>query len=141
MTASKTMKTPSMDIPLLPSPKSEKHAERLRRTLRRVTVSDVLEDVTVVERLETSPNWIFTYTVRFNFLPHKLYKKEYNVTPQVVLKHMERNFLVGMSKTIRTLGKRYGELIHESVEEKRVATDRDEDDPPGLDDEPETKER
>lgn len=38
MTASKAIKTPSMDIPLLPSTKAEKRAVRLKRTLQRVTV-------------------------------------------------------------------------------------------------------
>ena len=59
MLASKNIKTPSMEIPFLPHKSRKKLqavAERMRKTLNRVTVADVLEDITVKSRLVLLPS-------------------------------------------------------------------------------------
>lgn len=55
MMASKSIKTPSMEIPFLDVPNLEKKAERLRKTLTRVVVADVLEKIDVTSMLDVSP--------------------------------------------------------------------------------------
>lgn len=55
MTASKVIKTPSMEIPFLPSPDLEQRASALRRLLSRVVVSDVLESIDVTVELQIQP--------------------------------------------------------------------------------------
>lgn len=55
MEASKHIKTPSMEIPFLNVPNLEARAERLRKTLTKVVVSDVLEKIDVASELEISP--------------------------------------------------------------------------------------
>lgn len=52
MTASKVIKTPSMEIPFLPCPDQEIKAAALRRFLSRVVVADVLELVDVTVELQ-----------------------------------------------------------------------------------------
>lgn len=54
MMASKNIKTPSMEIPFLDVPNLEKKAERLKKTLTRVTVDDVLERIEVEGQLVIS---------------------------------------------------------------------------------------
>jgi DNA-directed RNA polymerase I subunit RPA1 len=51
MMASKNQSTPAMDIPFLPEV-SESRAEKLRIVLTKVTLSDVLEKISVTERVD-----------------------------------------------------------------------------------------
>lgn len=55
MMASANIKTPSMEIPFFNVPNIEIQAEKLRKSLTRVTVSNVLEKINVCVRLQTSP--------------------------------------------------------------------------------------
>lgn len=55
MTASKLIKTPSMEIPFLPCPDVEKKSAALRRLLSRVVLSDVLESIDVTVELQIQP--------------------------------------------------------------------------------------
>lgn len=55
MTASKQIKTPSMEIPFLPRPDVEEKSAQLRRLLSRVVVSDVLESIDVTLELQIQP--------------------------------------------------------------------------------------
>lgn len=55
MMASKSIKTPSMEIPFLDVPNLEKKAEKLRKTLTRVVVANVLEKIDVTTILDTTP--------------------------------------------------------------------------------------
>lgn len=57
MTASKTIKTPNMDIPFRPEvPHLETRAEQLKLKLCRVTMSDVLQYVEVTDKLQIQPS-------------------------------------------------------------------------------------
>lgn len=55
MTASKVIKTPSMEVPFLPCLDVQAKAAQLRKMLTRVVVANVLEDIDVEVRLETKP--------------------------------------------------------------------------------------
>ncbi|KAF2896564.1 hypothetical protein ILUMI_09614 [Ignelater luminosus] len=101
MMASKTLKTPSIEIPFRNVPNLEKEAERLKKILTRVTVADILEKIDVYGKLETGNYRQMVYTVKFCFLPHHYYKSKYNVKAKQVLKHMTKDFFKQMFMTIR----------------------------------------
>ncbi|GLV36874.1 Son of sevenless [Carabus blaptoides fortunei] len=128
MMASANIKTPSMEIPFFNVPNIEKEAEKLRKSLTKVTVSNVLEKIDVCVRLQTSPVRQHTYTLKFYFLPHELYKSEYNVTPKSVLKHMTKKFFSQMFMSVRKVAKlsAVSILVNEQEDkESRKRTNKD----------------
>lgn len=103
MEASKSIKTPSMEVPFLDVPNLQMEAEKLKKTLTRVVVANVLEKIDVCTRLEIAPHRQQRYTLRFHFLPHKCYKSEYIVKPKRILKHMTKRFFADMFNFIKKL--------------------------------------
>jgi DNA-directed RNA polymerase, beta'' subunit/160 kD subunit len=75
MMATKAIKTPSMEIPFLPDmPKLEKKANRLAKSMTRITMADVLEKVKIKEWLEISPEPHMNYQMKFCFIPAHMYR-------------------------------------------------------------------
>lgn len=105
MMASKSIKTPSMEIPFLPVPNMEKKAEKLRKTLTRVVVSDVLEKIDVTIETQLKPERLQMYTLRFHFLPYEAYETEFCVKPKFVIKHMTRKFFKQMFGAVKKVSK------------------------------------
>ncbi|XP_034242547.1 DNA-directed RNA polymerase I subunit RPA1 [Thrips palmi] len=104
MTASKNISTPSMEIPFQRDVTDlQKEAENLKGKLSRVTVADILEYVEVTESLVLSPVRAHQYVMKMHFLPYEYYKQMYQVTPDSVLKHIERNFLAAIEFHIKKL--------------------------------------
>lgn len=104
MEASKHIKTPSMEIPFHTDvPNLEMQAEKLKKTLTRVVVGNVLEKIDVSSRLVMSPRRQQYYTMRFHFLPHECYKSQYRVKPKRILKHMSKKFFGDMFSAIKKL--------------------------------------
>uniref|UniRef100_A0A182JXK7 DNA-directed RNA polymerase subunit n=1 Tax=Anopheles christyi TaxID=43041 RepID=A0A182JXK7_9DIPT len=104
MFAAAEIKTPSMEIPFLPHRKPERLkavAEKLRKTLNRVTVADVLENINVKSKLVMHPSRGMQHTIRFNFLPQDAYDHDYCVSPVAIIRHMSRKFFKGMFSAIR----------------------------------------
>lgn len=103
MLASQRIKTPSMEIPFRAF-KSQKKlntaAERMRKTLNRVTVADVLQDIHVNSRLVLRPSRGMQHTVRFTFLPQDAYAHDYRVEPKQILKYMSGSFFKYMFRII-----------------------------------------
>ncbi|XP_058828813.1 DNA-directed RNA polymerase I subunit RPA1 isoform X2 [Topomyia yanbarensis] len=103
MLASQRIKTPSMEIPFRPhrsARKLEAIAERMRQTLNRVTVADVLEDIKVKSRLVLKPSRGMQHVVRFNFLSQDAYSHDYRVSPKEILHCMSRQFFKKMFQYI-----------------------------------------
>uniref|UniRef100_A0A2M4B8J3 DNA-directed RNA polymerase subunit n=1 Tax=Anopheles marajoara TaxID=58244 RepID=A0A2M4B8J3_9DIPT len=118
MLASSNIKTPSMEIPFLPHRKPERLkaiAEKLRKSLNRVTVADVLENIHIKSRLVLRPIRGMKHVIRFNFLPPDAYSHDYRVTPQEILRHMSRHFLKAMFREIRRAEMSKNVLIEEEV--------------------------
>ncbi|KAI4454954.1 dna-directed rna polymerase [Holotrichia oblita] len=130
MMASKSIKTPSMEIPFLDVPNLERKAERLRKTLTKVVVANVLEKIDVTSVLDTSPVRQQRYTLRFHFLPHHLYKDDYAVKPKYILKHMTKKYFSQMFYAIKRLAKANSSLvtIEEEKKSSRFRSNNDEDD-------------
>nr|XP_022906848.1 DNA-directed RNA polymerase I subunit RPA1 [Onthophagus taurus] len=101
MTASKEIKTPSMQIPFLDVPNLEKKADDLKRILTRVVVQDVLEKIDVTNLLELKPIRQQKYVLKFTFLPYELYKFDYVVKPKKVIRHMVKKFFTQMFAAIK----------------------------------------
>lgn len=101
MMASTNIKTPSMEVPFLKG--SEDQAERLRCSLTRVTLADVLERVEVTTRLQVNPPRQHVYVLTFHFLPHHLYQYDLPVSPRSVLKHMTRKYFGQLFTSIRKI--------------------------------------
>ena len=57
MVASANISTPTMDIPLLPSEEAKQRGTKLKQKLNKVYLSQVLEDVEVVESLSVKNDW------------------------------------------------------------------------------------
>ncbi|XP_058460201.1 DNA-directed RNA polymerase I subunit RPA1 isoform X2 [Malaya genurostris] len=102
MLASQRIKTPSMEIPFRTrsARKLEIIAEKMRQTLNRVTVADVLEDIKVNSRLVLKPSRGMQHIVRFNFLPQDAYSHDFRVNPKEILQYMSRHFFKIMFRYI-----------------------------------------
>lgn len=95
MTASASIKTPTMDLPLKPRSKAKKRAKHLQRIFTKVTLAQVLESVDVWESLSTKqhPNRERIHRVRFNFLSETSYKDEFCVRAEGILHYVESVFI------------------------------------------------
>lgn len=136
MTASKSIKTPYLDVPLKKvksEKKKKKNAKKLKQAFQKVTLADVLEKIVVDEKLLLEKERLFTYTVRFQFLPHDCYKNDFVVKPKDIINYMEKRFLLTLSAKIRKFAKRYGDSIHETKEEKIMSKKSEEEDGEDVD--------
>nr|XP_034196000.1 DNA-directed RNA polymerase I subunit RPA1 [Osmia lignaria] len=124
MMASKSIKTPSMEIPFKNDLKNlTKSSNRLKLKLTKCILSDVLDNISITRRMEQFPNRRLVCTMTINYLPHKSYKGEFSVQPQDILKKTEEIFFEEMFKEmfkeIKKVVKVTG-LLH--VEEEKKST-------------------
>ncbi|XP_074641048.1 DNA-directed RNA polymerase I subunit RPA1-like [Tubulanus polymorphus] len=103
MIASNNLKTPAMDIPLIPSDNAETNAKYLQRKFTRIQLSEVLESVDVCEFLTVKKNESRgrNYRIKFNFLPYDLYSDKFDLTPDKILDFMEKQFIVKISHGLK----------------------------------------
>uniref|UniRef100_T1PI48 DNA-directed RNA polymerase n=1 Tax=Musca domestica TaxID=7370 RepID=T1PI48_MUSDO len=90
MMASANIKTPSMDIPIKPN--QEKNAEKLRLSLNRVTLADVLQYVNVKTQLVHRPQRAQKYELTFQFLPREAYSEDFCVKPKQIIKYLSKKY-------------------------------------------------
>lgn len=107
MQAAKEIKTPSIEVPFRQDVRKLQHqADKLRRNLTRVTLTDVLEYIQVKTHLDTAieRNGIQTrgyiYDIHFQFLPHYCYANETFIKPKHILRYLEKTFLVDLNHRI-----------------------------------------
>ncbi|XP_064625511.1 DNA-directed RNA polymerase I subunit RPA1-like [Lineus longissimus] len=91
MIASASIKTPAMEIPVLPHV-SQKEAHTLQKKLTKVTLADVLEDMEVSEYLSIKSriDRSRVYKIRLNCLPPDNYDEKFYVTPAEILHCIEK---------------------------------------------------
>ena len=102
MTASKKPTTPTMNLPLR-GEVSDADVEAFIKQVSRLTISQVVEMVTVTERLSgraDASNRQRRYTVLMEFYPPEEYRKEYEVTPLEVHEALAFNFASNLKKEI-----------------------------------------
>jgi DNA-directed RNA polymerase I subunit RPA1 len=102
MTASKTPATPTMKLLLRDSTRDE-DIEPFIKTVSRVTLSQVVERVTVTEQLSGKTDMARQrrYTVLVELYPPKEYQAEYEVTPKQVHESLAFNFSQQLTKEIK----------------------------------------
>lgn len=86
LSASANTKTPSMHVPFWPRVTAAR-AERLRRSLSRVSMAQLLRDVTVTEQLQRGSSRL--YQLRVTMLPRHAYHSQLPVTPALVMRYVE----------------------------------------------------
>ncbi|CAN8009938.1 unnamed protein product [Ixodes pacificus] len=103
MVASANIATPTMDLHLLPAVDAEQRADRLRVRITAVNLAQVLEEVSVRERLVVKGRMerFREYRVHFQFLPRKAYRKTLHATPQRILRYMETTFLRRLVEAVK----------------------------------------
>ena len=74
-------------------PKGVKQAEKFKLKLTRVTLADVLEKVSVSERLSLQNCRARIYGLHFQFLPRECYKDRFCLKPKQVLQYFENKFI------------------------------------------------
>lgn len=122
MMASKNIKTPSMEIPFMNqnSENLQQTSEKFRIMLNQVTMADVLEDVKIKSYLTFKPTRIRNYEFKFNFLPHKAYKKNFSVRPKKVFKYAHGIFIIKLLKAIERASKENtGDFVEQEKESKK----------------------
>ncbi|XP_076439976.1 DNA-directed RNA polymerase I subunit RPA1-like [Babylonia areolata] len=103
MTASSTILTPSMDIPVLDTPQATAAAKQLQMRMNRVHLYDVLQDVETTDSLKPSSaggSAQRLYRVRFVMLPQKAYSDKLEMKPKQVVKLMEDSFIGRLGEAI-----------------------------------------
>ena len=104
MTASKHPMTPTMKLPLR-SDISDAHIEAFVKQVSRLTLSQVVEKVTVTERLSGKTDAearLRKYTVLLEFYPAEEYRKEYEISPIQIHEALAFNFSAKLKKEIVT---------------------------------------
>merc|ERR1719259_215722 len=84
MVGSPNIKTPTLSLPFLKGV-SQKDKDNVRIQMNKTTLADVLETVTVTERLKIRGGRAKIVKMRFEFLPKKVYKQDFKVTPSELL--------------------------------------------------------
>ncbi|KFB45117.1 hypothetical protein ZHAS_00013038 [Anopheles sinensis] len=131
MTATEKIMTPSLEIPFRPHKRPERLAavaDKLRRTLNRVTVADVLESVTVNSKLVLQPTRCMQHTIRFKFLPPDAYSHDYRVTPKEIVSSMSRAFFRILFSHMRRAEQAKNVLLEEDSSGKKRPDGQDEED-------------
>lgn len=104
MTASANIKTPTMRMEVAAGV-SQEDVETLCKMASKVTLSQVVEEVTVNERLSTkdSDNAYSRdklYTVKMKFFPREEYEEEFRTTPEQILRCIQRTFTPAFDKEV-----------------------------------------
>jgi DNA-directed RNA polymerase I subunit RPA1 len=103
MTAAQKPKTPTMKLPIQPSIADEDIEKFIKKTSR-LNLSEVVERVTVTERLSGKTieqvDRRRTYTVLLEFYDKAEYLEEYHVTPRQIMESLPSSFAVLLQKEI-----------------------------------------
>ncbi|KAG0150353.1 hypothetical protein CROQUDRAFT_58307 [Cronartium quercuum f. sp. fusiforme G11] len=101
MTASTNIKTPTMKFPIRAEVSDEDFSRFLKRTTK-VTLSQVVEEVVVQERLTSSSGQrLKTYTVRLQLYPSEEYCAEYSIKVEAVFRAIVRAFIPLLERDIQ----------------------------------------
>ena len=92
MVASLNIKTPTLSIPFLKGV-SQKAKDAVRLQMNRTTLADVLESVTVTEKIQVRGGRAKVVKMRFEFLPKRIYRQDFKVTPSELLNYFETRFI------------------------------------------------
>lgn len=145
MTASTNIKTPTMKFPIQPDVSDEEFAEFLKRTTR-VTLSQVVDEVLVEERLTTKDQHgqrAKSYTIKLKLYPADEYCQEYSIKVEAVFRSIARAFIPLLEKQIQRefkiraleIKNQFSSIGKGQNVTARMGQDRDEDDPDDVNEE------
>ncbi|XP_067949122.1 DNA-directed RNA polymerase I subunit RPA1-like [Watersipora subatra] len=100
MVASKTQKTPFMDIPFLKTKHAIRRAKNLQLKLTTVRLSELLETADISTRLITkgpASEWGKEHVITLQFLSPDQYAGRCLLTPKLVLRHVEGTFVAAIA--------------------------------------------
>ena len=105
MTASRSLKTPTMTVPLLQSI-TEKNAVRLARAFKKLTLMDLVSGkhgVSVTERIEKGDagGWLRAYYVTLKFHPAERIMEAFGLTLQDIAKVVAKNYVPLLSQIMK----------------------------------------
>lgn len=103
MTASASIKTPLMRLPLRPNV-SMAEGEKLAKKLSRLTLSNIMESVTVREKMIKSGGLRKKLlTIRLVLWPKQDLMSEHTLTPRTVFETVEKTFSIALDKAVSKL--------------------------------------
>lgn len=114
MTASQSIKTPQMILPIL-SDITDEQADVFCRGVAKVVLSELIDNVVVTERTGINANGQTTrsYSVRLNFYTTEEYENEYDVTKEELQKVVSTKFLLHLEKEVKKEIKKQQKLVVE----------------------------
>lgn len=104
MTASASIKTPTMKLEVQPSVTDE-HLNNFCKEASKVTLSQIVEEVTVEEKLSSKlPENAYSrekmYTIKMKFYPRAEYEEEFRTNPEQILRSLDRSFIPLFDKEV-----------------------------------------
>ena len=110
MTASANIATPTMTLTVLPE-RTEEEVEMFRKNISKLTLSELIDDVTITEKLTKVDGQTRskTYLIKLNFFPKSEYQTEYSVSSEEVVHAVEKDFMKRLSKYIKSEHKAKGD--------------------------------
>ncbi|KAF8455247.1 Rpa190 RNA polymerase I subunit A190 [Kalaharituber pfeilii] len=110
MTASASIATPMMTM-TIEQERTENELEDFRKSISRLTLSEVIDHVTVTEKLSkvNGQTKSKTYLIRINFYSKDEYEKEYSVRPVDIVRAIQNEFIRRLSRVIKQEHKLKGE--------------------------------
>ena len=117
MTASKKPKTPSMTITIAKGI-SDEQADAFARRASRVTLSQVVDKVTVNERLTVNNQARRKqFTILMNFYPQEEYRAEFDVSPRELLQAFGLRFPLTLKREIQLEMKKLAAHLRSQIDE------------------------
>ncbi|XP_052811236.1 DNA-directed RNA polymerase I subunit RPA1-like isoform X2 [Mya arenaria] len=125
MVGSRQIKTPAIDVPVVPGGPAKDRARELQKHLTKVHLKELLQDVEVVEwlaiegRMKHQRRRMFKVT--FHFLPWSCYRDKFAVKPDQVIRFLEKVYVKKLLQHIRfTINKQAKRRLMSSGSTKRV---------------------
>jgi DNA-directed RNA polymerase I subunit RPA1 len=111
MVASRKIKTPNVTLTML-STTTDEEADKLAKQLNGVLLSEILDEITVTEKLEKDKDdemcGTKLYVLKFKLYPRKEYEEEYMITQDEVETALSTRFLLLLAQMIKTAVKKSG---------------------------------
>jgi len=111
MVASRKIKTPNVTL-TMHSTTTDEEADKLAKQLNCVLLSQVVNEITVMEKLvkdkDDEMSGTKLYVIKFKLYPRKEYEEEYMITQDEVEAALSTQFLMVLAKRIKTTFKKSG---------------------------------
>ncbi|CAO3689510.1 unnamed protein product [Umbelopsis ramanniana] len=136
MTASASIKTPTMLLPLLTNVTTDE-ADHFCKHATRLTLAQIVDDVVVTERMTSKSASSMhrrtkVYQIRLNLFSEKEYKEEYNVSAKRIKQVLETKFIklleAAIRKDIKDSKKAKADDVGKAIKRSKASGNDEEDD-------------